>query len=127
MWEQIPSIFVVCLIAVPLVSAIVVAVLGPRRADTVRWVSLGSTILSLWLSVVVAWGFVANRLSGDDSAVKQFEPRFKTDVALLQLEKPSIDPNATPAAIRFHVGIDGLSIWLVLLTSLLMVCSILSS
>src|SRR5439155_22167547 len=32
-----------------------------------------------------------------------------------------------PASIRFFVGIDGLNIWLVLLTSLLMVCSILSS
>src|SRR5262249_33130534 len=55
-------------------------------------------------------------------------PSMSTQVDLLQLEKPSADSNAPPpAAIRFSVGIDGLNIWLVLLTSLLMVCSILSS
>src|SRR5947209_6383359 len=129
MWDQMPSFFVVCLIAVPLLSAIGVAILGPRRADAVRWVSLASTLLSLFFSVCIAWGFAAERHQDDVEAVKRFQPSMSSKVDLLQLEKPNpTDPEAPrPAAIRFYIGIDGLNIWLVLLTSLLMVCSILSS
>src|SRR5215468_11158297 len=121
------AFFVVCLIAIPLLSAIAVAVLGPRRADAVRWVSLGSTLLSLLLSIIITWDFAAGRLSGNGEAVKRFEPSMVTSVDLLELEKPGPDPDVLPAAIRFYVGIDGLNVWLVLLTALLMVCSILSS
>src|SRR3954451_13956784 len=121
---------VVGLIAIPLLSAIVVAALGPRRADAVRWVSFGSTLLSLLLAVMITCVFADDRLSGKTHTAKHFDPHMATSVDLLQLEKPSsnTDRNAPPpAAIRFFVGIDGLNIWLVLLTSLLMVCSILSS
>ena len=112
MSEQMLSFFVVCLIAIPLLSAIGVAMLGPRRADAVRWVSLGSTLLSLLLSIVITWDYAAGRLASDGKAVEGFAPRMESKVVLLQLEKPSTDPNApAPAAIHFHVGIDGLSIW----------------
>src|SRR5437763_15888117 len=110
------SFFVVCLIAIPLASAVGVAVLGPRRADAVRWVSLGSTLLSLLLTILIACNFATDRLSGETQAVSRFEPKLASKVDLLQLEKPSTDPSTSPAAIRFYVGIDGLNIWLVLLT-----------
>src|SRR5438552_583344 len=103
MWDQMPSFFVVCLIAVPLLSAIGVAILGPRRADAVRWVSLASTLLSLFLSVCIAWDFASERLKEDTDAVRRFEPSMSSKVDLLQLEKPNLtDPDApAPAAIRF--------------------------
>src|SRR5438876_10980634 len=105
------SFFVVCLIAIPLASAVGVAILGPRRADAVRWVSLGSTLLSLLLTALIAWNFAADRLSGETQAMSRFEPKMASSVDLLQLEKPSTDPDAPPpAAIRFFVGIDGLNI-----------------
>src|SRR6266702_8264582 len=98
MWEQLLSLFVVCLIAVPLLSAIVVAMLGQRRAEMVRRVSLGSTLLSLFLSVAITWGFVEERLAGPGEAVKGFEPSMTTKADLLVLEKPSTDPNTPPPA-----------------------------
>src|SRR5262249_59741648 len=106
------AFFVVCLIAIPLLSAIAVAVLGPRRADAVRWVSLGSTLLSLLLSIIITWDFAAGRLSGNGEAVKRFEPSMVTSVGLLGLEKPRPDPAVLPAALRFYVGLGGVHVLL---------------
>src|SRR5262249_2086085 len=114
----------VCLIAVPLVGAAVAAALGPRRDDAVRWVSLGATLLAFVLSVVVAWDFAARRLEHPGGAVERLRPGDAPKVALLPLGKGG-DPE--PASIHFYVGLDGLNVWLVVLTTLLMVCSVLSS
>ena len=46
------------LLGLPLVAAVVVAALGPRRGDLVRWVSLAASLAVLALAVVLAWRFV---------------------------------------------------------------------
>src|SRR5438105_10920 len=116
----------VLLIVIPLASAILAWSLGPKRGDVVRWTSLASTLLSLLLSVVVAWDLAAPRYERTPE-LKRFEPKYETDVIILPLEKESVKPGAAPGAIRFHIGLDGISVWLVVLTTLLMVCSVLGS
>jgi NADH-quinone oxidoreductase subunit M len=125
--EDMLSLFVVLLIVVPLASAGLVALLGAGRRDAVRWVSLGSTLLSLVLSVVVTWDFVDRRMN-EGLTSSSFTPVYDTTkFDLVRLGAASNDPESAPAAVRFHVGIDGLNVWLVGLTALLMVCAILAS
>ncbi len=134
------SVVIVGLVVVPLVSAIIAAALGQGRAPLVRWVSLGSTVLSLVLSIGVAGEFAGPRYNlaeemakakdekeRDKLRLKTFKPEFETSVILLPLEKDDPDSDRPAGAIRFHLGIDGLSLWLVVLTSLLMFCSVLGS
>jgi NADH-quinone oxidoreductase subunit M len=57
-----------------------------------------------------------------------FEPQLTTRFDLLRLPGLQEDENThEPTAIRFYVGIDGLNIWLIVLTALLMVSSVLIS
>jgi NADH-quinone oxidoreductase subunit M len=122
------SVFLVLLIVVPLVSAAVVAALGPHRGDAVRWVSLASTVLSLVLSIVVAWDFTARRLAEPEpTTLKKFEPAMQTQVDLLPVAAPSNDPKTRVSPIQFYIGLDGLSVWLVVLTTVLMVCAVAGS
>src|SRR5262245_39640498 len=96
---------VVALIVIPLLSAIVAAALGHERTPTVRWVALGSTAVSLMLTVGVAWEFAAKRYE-KPLTLKKFTPEYETNFVVLPLEQKSAAGGDTPpAAIRFHIGI----------------------
>jgi NADH-quinone oxidoreductase subunit M len=126
------------LLALPVVAAIVVAALGPRRGDAIRWISLGTALVGLALAGLLAFNFVSLRDARKDRAesanaasIPTFHPELRTRFDLLRLpglnEPPDEDKTTRPTAIRFDVGIDGLNIWLIVLTALLMVSSILIS
>ena len=121
------SVILILLIAVPLGSALLVAALGGHRGDAVRWLSLASTVLSLVLSVVVAWDFAVRRLTGPPTELTQFEPAMQTRADLLPLGKADPESKKPAPAIQFFIGLDGLSVWLVVLTTLLMVCAVAGS
>src|SRR5438105_913889 len=118
------SAVLVLLIVVPLLSAAGVAALGQQRAREVRWVSLGSTLLSAVLALAVTLDYAGARYE-KPVTLDRFEPAYQTNFVIVTLEQVSEDKE--PGAIRFHIGLDGLSVWLVALTALLMVCSVLSS
>ncbi len=121
------------LLALPLVTAIVVALLGPGRAPTVRWISLASVLLSLLLATIISIQFAVERAWEQPSVDAAKGPltfhsdwiKYKTQENLLPLHTSA---NGTvDSAIQFYVGIDGLNVWLILLTALLMMTSVLVS
>lgn len=119
------SAVLVLLILVPLLSAIAVAALGAQRGPIIRLASLGSTLLSLALATVVCLHFANTRYEKSVTVSKFFEdPQniYTTNISILPME-----PGSDGGAIRFEIGLDGLSVWLILLTALLMVCAVLSS
>jgi NADH-quinone oxidoreductase subunit M len=123
------SLLLVVVLALPVVAAVVVALLGflepERRGPAARWVSLGATILSLVLSAVLAAHFAGLDRSGMGDA-SGFRPELVRVYPLVEL--PFAVPPGTPApAIQFYIGLDGLNVWLVVLTSILMVSSVLGS
>ncbi len=117
------SALVLYLLALPLLSAILVAALGSGRGPLIRWISLASTLGSLALAVAISWGFIdLPRVASADTEIPTFHPEMVTRVNLVPFGD---GPSAT--GIQFYVGVDGVNVWLVLLTALLMVTAVLVS
>ncbi len=133
------SELLIYLLALPLLTALATALLGPGRAQLVRWISLASTLLSLLLAIVLSNPVCYPALHETPSVVTgkgplTFEPEFvpgstpeaphRTTWNLLPLHTTE---GKVDSAIQFYVGIDGLNVWLILLTALLMMTSVLVS
>ncbi len=82
----------------PLVGAILLAFL-PRRDRDVRWFALGVSLITLLASLHLPWYFVRGQ-SG-----------FQYEANSAWIAHPNI---------HYHLGIDGISMWLVILTTFLM-------
>jgi NADH-quinone oxidoreductase subunit M len=125
----------VWLLIIPTVAAITAAMLGQQRAGAVRWVSLGATVVNLILALVLAINFAGPRLRaapvanapGSDGLPQTFEPQLAVTWDVLSLGLPTAASEPKPPAIQFYVGCDGLNIWLIVLTALLMVSGVLVS
>ncbi len=114
------------LLVVPTVGAILAAALGPRRGDLVRWVALAATLVTLVLVAVFTIEFAAHP-RGEAKDGTYFDPVMTTQRVILPLRLTGPEPDGKPVAIEFYVGIDGLNVWLVALTAVLMVSSVLVS
>jgi NADH-quinone oxidoreductase subunit M len=127
---------VIVLLALPAAAAIVVACLGPGRALLVRQISLGATLAGALIAAVLAFGFMTGR---DDIKTDTYSPMFvpgsgaDPHATTWNLIDFSVGQNANVknaprlGAIQFYVGIDGMNIWLIVLTAILMVSSVLIS
>src|SRR4051812_48538601 len=82
---------------VPLAGAIVLAAL-PDRGRTMEWGALGVSLLTFLLTLHLSFHF----------AYGQSGFQFEQDIPWI----------ASPA-IRYHLGVDGLSMWLIVLTGFL--------
>src|SRR5262249_5008370 len=103
-------------------------------AHAVRWISLLASIASVVLSLILAGRFMALETSGKhpaparDAAAITFSPEFVPG-------STSADPHNTSwtmlnlgsGKIQFFLGVDGLNIWMVVLTAMLMLPSVLIS
>jgi NADH-quinone oxidoreductase subunit M len=121
-----PTLLLLLLI-VPLVSAVAVALLGAKSGPAVRWVSLGSTLVSVALAAVVAVAFAAlPRVQATqlDTPLPE-RPEFRPEMSLAFDLVPPQSVGGSP--IQFFIGLDGLNVWLVVLTAVLMVSSVLVS
>jgi NADH-quinone oxidoreductase subunit M len=119
---------VLALLALPLVAACLVASFGPTRGQIVRWVSLCTAVVELVLALVLAAQFMKLEHTTNLRALPTFTPEFV----------PGSTPGAPHAtswnvltfgkgAIQFFVGIDGLNVWLLVLTAVLLLPSVLVS
>src|SRR5262245_13209631 len=120
-----PTLLLLLLI-IPVAAAIAAAALGPRRLDALRWLSLAATLAGLALALVVAVNFAG--LPPREGSRTTFQPVFVPGAPTPESSQTTW--NVLPlgrAAVQFYVGIDGLNVWLVLLTNLLMVSAVLVS
>ncbi len=93
-------------IALPLVAFVALLLVPRGRPEASRWLALVSSVLIFVLSLGLAAGF--------ERATAGFQ--FETDVLWIHVP-----------AIRYHVAVDGLSLWLVLLSTLLTPIAVLIS
>jgi NADH-quinone oxidoreductase subunit M len=143
----------ILLLVLPTATAVVVASLGPGRAPAVRRLSLACTLACLVIATVVCVDFAAARakrtaslsptaaartvlllaapsggplpavttVAAEALSAATFRPEYVTRFDLVSFGSAKVDP------IQFFVGLDGMNVWLVLLTALLMVTAVLCS
>jgi NADH-quinone oxidoreductase subunit M len=117
------------LLLIPAVAAVIVASLGAGRVGPIRWVSLGATLATAIVAFFLAAALVAGGRQSPSQPVigerTSFDPSYVTRFAVVPLD--SVGSDGRPSAIEFYVGLDGLNVWLVTLTALLMVSAVLAS
>lgn len=125
-------------LALPAVAAVAIACLGPRNGPAVRWTALGATVLNLLLTVVLV-GEAVPRLKQPlpENGPATFRPTIVPgdpgrdaethDTGWVLMPLGDAKPGQPVPAVRLYLGLDGLNIWLVALTSFLMVPSVLVS
>jgi NADH-quinone oxidoreductase subunit M len=108
------------MILLPAAGAIV-SLLAAANSKAVRWISLATTLATFALALVV----VANYRPSNPAqlANEVMSPQMASRGTWLTFNLA----NGQQANIEAHLGIDGLSLWLVALTALLMVSSVLVS
>lgn len=97
----------------PLVGAVVLAVL-PDRGKTQQWGALVVTLITFVMTLHLPAHFNTTEVSSTFGSAQMF--RFVTDV-----------PWIGQPAIRYHVGVDGLSMWLIVLSGFLAPLGVLAS
>src|ERR1043165_3762628 len=138
------QVLLLLLLISPAIAAIVVACLGQSRAQLVRQICLGVTVADAIIAVIVALGFLA--LPSESQPRTTFQPAFVpgssaanphgTSWNLIDFSVPT-DAKTKDAkaareaprrsAVQFYIGIDGMNIWLIVLTAVLMVSCVLIS
>src|SRR5262249_2019119 len=105
---------------VPLIAAVVVWCLGPARGPAIRAVSVAASVITVALALYLAGAFmVLERPEAGHSA--SFVPEFVPGSTDTQPHRTTWTALPIGAGnIQFFVGIDGLNIWLVVLTAILM-------
>jgi NADH-quinone oxidoreductase subunit M len=93
------------ILLVPLAGAILIAIL-PDRARLPNWLALLTTLFTFLLTLHLPAHFAPS------------QPGFQFEIDRLWIANP---------AISYHVGVDGLSLWLVVLTGLLAPVGVLAS
>lgn len=120
---------VLALPLVPLIGAIVCWILGPKNASAIRTLSVGVSVACLLMAAYLCVAYLSIErppvpATGTVTFVPEFVPGSTTD-----------KPHQTswkvftlgPGAVEFFFGIDGMNIWLVALTAVLILPCVLVS
>jgi NADH-quinone oxidoreductase subunit M len=94
------------IIFLPLVGVVIIAFLGRERGGAIRWIALGTSLLDLLLAIGLFIGFQTDR---PGMQFQEYHPWI-------------LDP-----PINYHLGVDGLSLLLILLTAFLTPLAVLVS
>jgi NADH-quinone oxidoreductase subunit M len=124
-------VLLVALLVIPVAAAGIVALLGRQRAQGVRIVSLAATVICLAFAVVLATSYAtlqAEKDAAHASPTATFQPEFVPGATPSNRHATTWDFLSVGAgAFQFYIGLDGLNVWLVVLTALLMVPAVLVS
>jgi len=130
---EVLRVLLLALLVLPTVGAVIVACLGAGRLSAIRWISLGVTLAGAALAFILAGGFLSARaghtLPDADTVIQTFRAEIVPGAT-------ASNPHDTTwkllsfgrtGAVRFYLGLDGLNVWLIVLTAVLMVSSVLIS
>src|ERR1022692_2831619 len=96
----------ILVILLPVAGALALLAVPSEQVETIRRVGLAIALLVFVLSIGLLWQF--------QSGTSKYQ--FETDVPWISIPE-----------IHFHIGIDGISLWLILLTTFLMPIALLAS
>jgi NADH-quinone oxidoreductase subunit M len=124
---SVEQLIVLSLPIVPAVAAILVWVLGPRQAQAGRMISVAASVLCLILAAFLANSYLA--LDRTVHSTPTFHPEFVPGASPANPSRTTWDITifAGGGAIQLYFGVDGLNIWLIVLTAVLMLPCVLVS
>src|SRR5579864_3202947 len=129
-------VLLLCILAIPAIAAAIVAALGPRVLPAIRWISLVAVLVNLILTIILGANAADLLQKRPESLTKPAfqpicvpgDPGSQSETHATQWDLLRIQfGDERNTAIQFYLGLDGLNIWLVLLTSFLMVPCVLVS
>jgi NADH-quinone oxidoreductase subunit M len=109
---------------------------GVSQPRSARWIALGGSLLALALSLEIARQYrqlqaeqvVTADVFADDGERSPVQPRVEYRTAWLTLRAPSSeDAGDRGSALEFHFGLDGISVAMIVLTTLLTMACVLIS
>src|SRR5438876_337289 len=110
----------------PAAAAVVIFLLGSANVRLIKQMALIATLVTFVLAATVCVQYQPAGSAGRDQATPNApfkpDPQFTVDASWLTFQHGD-----NPVEVKFHVGVDGLSLWLIGLTALLMVPSVLIS
>ncbi|HSE48157.1 MAG TPA: NADH-quinone oxidoreductase subunit M [Terriglobales bacterium] len=109
MIAQINAVILIVITFLPALGALLLAVF-PRKVIAERWFALGVSLVTFVVSLHLVWHWKPGYIEG----FPQFQFEYNA-------------PWITSPAINFHLGVDGISLWLVVLTTFLVPLSVLVS
>ena len=123
------QLIVLALPLLPLLGAVLCWLLGPNNGPAIRAVAVAVGVLCLGLAVALTLSYLAVDRSSLDGAPLGFYPEF---VPGSTAEAPrattwNLAAFASGGSIQFFLGVDGLNVWLVALTALLILPCVLVS
>src|SRR5262249_36635784 len=134
--EMTPEQFIVlALPGLPLVAAVLIWLLGPNNGPAIRSISTFVSVVCLILAAFLAYRYMQlPRPAVDTSSPQTFSPEFVPGQAPVTTENASKPKTTTwniipfgNGAVQFYMGVDGLNIWLVVLTAVLIMPCVLVS
>ncbi|VTR97224.1 complex I subunit 4 family protein [Tuwongella immobilis] len=120
--ESLYKLLVIALLALPVVAAAVVMTLGRTSVSRARMSSLLLALVHLGLTLSLVFPVMPVLAERTLTANTVFDPILVTKATLLPI---ATQANAT--GVQFFIGIDGLNLWLVALSSVMMIPVILVS
>jgi NADH-quinone oxidoreductase subunit M len=123
---------VLLVLVVPLVGAVAVWCLGPTRGPAIRNVSVAASVVTLVLSLYIAGAFLSLDNRHETLAAREnaftFVPEFVPGSTVTAPHRTNWNMfSVGSGAAQFFLGIDGLNLWLVVLTAVLMLPCVLVS
>ncbi|MFT3881195.1 MAG: NADH-quinone oxidoreductase subunit M [Gemmatales bacterium] len=123
------------MIFLPLLMAVVVIFIGSGNPRLVKRLSLGATLVTFGLAVILCIAYKPASMAGqpvvpgrpEATANDPFRPDDQFTIEQTWLTFHPGGATTGPVEIKFHLGVDGLSLWLMALTALLMIPSVLIS
>src|ERR1043166_2160788 len=137
-------LLVILLVALPAATAILVAALGRERRALIRQICLGATLADAVIALVLVIAFIDARSAVEIEKLpdgRLLVTDGRQNGAAFTSFRPEIVPGAAAdphrttwtlvdlgkGGIQFYVGLDGLNIWLIVLTTVLMIAAVLIS
>jgi NADH-quinone oxidoreductase subunit M len=120
------QLILLTMLFLPVAAAVVIFLLGSHAIKLIKQIALIATLITFILTATICIQYQPagsdERAAATAQAPFQPDPNFTIDKSWLTFQHGD-----HPVEIRFHIGVDGLSLWLIGLTALLMVPSVLIS
>jgi NADH-quinone oxidoreductase subunit M len=129
-----PLLLAVALVLIPIAAACLLLVFGTgARSGLPRWVALGSTVAALIIAGVLARTYYSDYTLAGDPAVAAARAERSPIVPAVEFRYPWLEFSSNVSGISqtvslgIHLGLDGISVALMVLTALLTVSCVLIS